>query len=176
MRLTSGRSRVNGQYRQTPAPVSKIALTHKFKLASENDLILIPGMRFSAMATGYSAGFELGGGKGIFFDHHPRYIEFFCYRTSHQDSLDHGANISQLRLKARAILPSRGSGILCNKKPTTLNKQQQPFERGPSDVSRMSAASPYEHVSDVAFHWILYDKAAVIQTLKIKRVSCFQTN
>ena len=35
--------------------------------------------------------------------------------------------------------------------------------------------SPYEHVSDVAFHWILYDKAAVIQTLKVKRVSCFQT-
>lgn len=127
MRLTSGRSRVNGQYRQTPAPVSKIAQTHKFKLASENDLILIPGMRFSAMATGHSAGFELGGGKGIFFDHHPCHIEFFCYRTSNQDSLDHGANISQLRLKARAILPSRGSGILCNKKPTTLNKHQQPL-------------------------------------------------
>jgi hypothetical protein len=64
-------------------------------LASKDDLFLVPGMRFSAMATGYSPGLELGGGKDIFFDHHPCDIEFFCYRTSHQDSLDHSTNISQ---------------------------------------------------------------------------------
>lgn len=70
-------------------------------------------MRFTAVATGHSARLELGGGKDIFFDHHPRDIEFFCYRTSHQDSLDHSANISQLRPKARAIfLSPRSFGLL----------------------------------------------------------------
>jgi hypothetical protein len=58
------------------------------------------------MATGHSAGLELGGGEDIFFNHHSSDIEFFCYGTSHQDSLDHSANISHQRLKARAILPS----------------------------------------------------------------------
>ena len=58
---------------------------------------------------------------------------------------------------------------MSNKKPTTLNKHQQPLRALDRQMfSRLSAASPYEHVLDVAFHWILYDKAAVIQTLKVK--------
>ena len=61
-------------------------------------------MGFTAMATGHSAGLEIGGNKGIFFNHLPGDIEFLCYRTSHQYSLDHNANIAQRRLKARAFL------------------------------------------------------------------------
>ena len=75
-------------------------------LASKNDLFLVPGMRFTAMATGHSAGLEISGNKSIFFNHHPGDIEFLCYRTSHQYSLDHSTNIAHRRLKARTFLPS----------------------------------------------------------------------
>jgi hypothetical protein len=63
-------------------------------------------MRFTAMATSHSAGLEISGNKSIFFNYHPGDIEFLCYRTSHQYSLDHSANIAHQRLKARAFLPS----------------------------------------------------------------------
>ena len=56
------------------------------------------------MTAGHSSGLELGGGEDIFFNHYPGDIKFFRYRTSHQDSLDHNANISRHQLKARAIL------------------------------------------------------------------------
>ena len=84
-------------------------------LASKNDLFLVPGMRFTAMATGHSARLEISGNKSIFFNHHPGDIEFLCYRTSHQYSLDHSANIAHRRLKARAFLPS------CRKISATLS-------------------------------------------------------
>jgi len=61
-------------------------------------------MRFPAMATGHSAGLEVCGNKGIFFNHYPGDIEFLCYRTSHQDSLNHSANIAHRRFESSLIL------------------------------------------------------------------------
>jgi hypothetical protein len=85
-------------------------------------------MRFTAMATGDPAGLELGGNKGIFFNYHPGYIEFLCYGTSHQYSLNHSANIAHRRLKARAFSPLCGNlstaASHSKKKPATLNKYQ----------------------------------------------------
>jgi hypothetical protein len=117
-----------------------MALTNQSKLTSKNDLFLIPRMRLAAMATGHSARLELSSGEDIFFNHHPRDIEFFCYRTPHQDSLNHSANMSHQRLKARTLSLPHGKlrrffktlfhvvpAFPRNKKPTTFNKHQQAF-------------------------------------------------
>ena len=61
-------------------------------------------MLLPAVNTGHRAGLEFSGGKNIFFDYDSGDIEFFRYRTSHQDSFDHGANISHRQGKACPIL------------------------------------------------------------------------
>lgn len=134
------------------------ARPNESKLASQNNLFLVPGMRFAAMATGHSAGLELGRGKGFFFDHHPCNVELFCYRTSHQDSLDHSVTMSHQRLKARANLFLLSSfslfgvpGFLSNKTSITLNKDQQAFELGWSRLLTALIARPYEHQFSIAF-------------------------
>jgi len=85
-------------------------------------------MRFAEMATGHSARLEIGRTNGFFFNHHSGDIEFLRYRTSHQYSLDHGANIAHQRLKARAFWGScrnfTNASFHSKKKPTTLNKYQ----------------------------------------------------
>ncbi len=65
-------------------------------------------MLLAAMDAGHFSWLELGRGKDVLLDHHPGYIKFFRYRTSHQDSLDHAANISHQRPKARQILAADG--------------------------------------------------------------------
>jgi hypothetical protein len=137
-------------------------------------------MRFTAMATGHSPGLEIGGNKGIFFNHHPGDIKFLGYRASHQYSLDHSANIAQRRLKARSFFPRAATfssaAFRSKKKPTTLNKYQQSFESGLFGVSPASASDLYEHILASLFHWMLYKKQTVIQTLKVKMMSGFQLN
>jgi hypothetical protein len=61
-------------------------------------------MGLSAMAAGYSPGFELSGGEGLFLNHHAGDIKLFRYWTSHKDSLDHSVNISRQRLKSSCYL------------------------------------------------------------------------
>jgi hypothetical protein len=61
-------------------------------------------MLLAAVNTGHGAGLEVSGGKSIFFDYDSGDIKFFRYRTSHQDSFDHGSNISHRRGKACPIL------------------------------------------------------------------------
>jgi hypothetical protein len=143
MRLASAGPPVNGR-----VPGERINLRPRRRspyLASKNDLVLVPGMRFTAMATGHSTGLELGGNEGIFFNHHPGDIEFLCYRTSHQYSLDHNATIAHRRLKSSRLLTLvpqlQQRAHHSKKKLTTLNKYQYLFEASLSRAFPTSAAA-----------------------------------
>ena len=106
MRLTSRRPRVKQLQRRAACPLSGAPFNVRSRLARENDLFFIPAMLLATVDTGHGPGLHLGPSKGIFFNYHPGNIEFFCYRTSHQDSLDHAANISHQRAKS---LPNLGA-------------------------------------------------------------------
>ena len=65
----------------------------KFFLTSEDRLFFIPGMRPAAMRAGDVFRFQLGVLEEVLVDRDSGDIKFFRYRTSHQNSLDHSANM-----------------------------------------------------------------------------------
>ncbi len=86
-------------------------------LTSQDRLLLVPCVGTPAMGAGDGLRLQVRSREAIFVDHHAGDVKFFRYRTSHQDSLYHGANISQdlrscagkLRSLSRLV---RGSGVL----------------------------------------------------------------
>jgi hypothetical protein len=105
-RISSGSSRL-------PAP--------QFQLPSKYGLFFVPGVLLAAMRASYHARFNLRGGEDLFFNHHPGYVEFFRCRASHQNSLDHGVNISHPPMKCSRYLFRNG---VLKKRPTTSDKCQ----------------------------------------------------
>lgn len=86
--------------------------TNKTGLTSQNDFFFVPGMLLATMDAGHCSGLHLGGGKDIFFNHHSSHVKFFRYRTSHQDSLDHVANISHPGLNSLLYLGPKAWTLL----------------------------------------------------------------
>jgi hypothetical protein len=110
--------------------------------------------------------------EDIFFNHYASNVELFCCRTSHQDSLDHGATISHSSPNAHAILfrrlatepPDRSK-----KQPITSNKRKQPAAL---DTRRHFSALPQNVIATLP---VIYlpgrhpSATLLIQTMKMKK-------
>jgi hypothetical protein len=57
------------------------------------------------MWTGHYLGLEFAAREKLFVNHHACDVELLCYRASHQDSFDHGANMAQAHQNGASKLP-----------------------------------------------------------------------